>query len=92
MVMMPNMDRVGVTRRVEDEEERREMRKILDTLDLPEDFGFILRTAGMGKSKAELLSQLTELKKELAARGLKTSGLKAVLKARLLEALGLPVS
>ena len=72
MVMMPNMDRVGVTRRVEDEEERREMRKILDTLDLPEDFGFILRTAGMGKSKAELkrdVAYLTRLWKVMEKRG-----------------------
>ena len=36
--------------------------------------------------------RVVDLKKELAARGLKTSGLKAVLKARLLEALGLPTS
>ena len=36
--------------------------------------------------------RVVDLKKELAARGLKTSGLKAVLKARLLEALGLPAS
>ena len=36
--------------------------------------------------------RVVDLKKELAARGLKTSGLKAVLKARILEALGLPAS
>ena len=72
MVMMPHMDRVGVTRRVEDEDERREMRKILDTLDLPEDFGFILRTAGMGKSKADLkrdVAYLTRLWKVMDKRG-----------------------
>ena len=72
MVMMPHMDRVGVTRRVEDEDERREMRKILDTLDLPDNFGFILRTAGMGKSKAELkrdVAYLTRLWKMMDRRG-----------------------
>ena len=72
MVMMPHMDRVGVTRRVEDEEERREMRRILDTLDLPDSFGFILRTAGMGRSKAELkrdVAYLTRLWKMMDRRG-----------------------
>src|SRR5690606_2861726 len=39
---------------VEDEEKRREMREILDSLDLPEKFGFILRTAGFGQPKSEL--------------------------------------
>ncbi|MEE2908046.1 MAG: translation initiation factor IF-2 N-terminal domain-containing protein [Planctomycetota bacterium] len=72
MVMMPHMDRVGVTRRVEDEDERREMRKILDTLDLPDNFGFILRTAGMGRSKVELkrdVAYLTRLWKMMERRG-----------------------
>jgi len=54
VVLMPEMDRVGVSRKVEDEELRREMRKVLDTLELPDGFGFILRTAGIGKTKTEL--------------------------------------
>ncbi|MCA9297661.1 MAG: S1 RNA-binding domain-containing protein, partial [Phycisphaerales bacterium] len=32
LVMMPQMDRVGVSRKVEDDDTRRDMRKILDTL------------------------------------------------------------
>ncbi len=54
LVMMPDMDRIGVSRKIEDEEKRREMRKILDSLDLPDGFGFILRTAGFGQNKTEL--------------------------------------
>src|SRR6185436_9006769 len=54
LVMMPDMERMGVSRKVEDEEKRREMRKILDSLNLPEGFGFILRTAGFGETKTEL--------------------------------------
>jgi ribonuclease E len=53
MVMMPGMDRVGVSRKVDDEQ-RDKMRKILDQLELPEGFGFILRTAGYDRTKAEL--------------------------------------
>lgn len=54
VVMMPFMDKVGVSRKIEDEDERRDMRKILDALQLPKGFGFILRTAGMGKKKTEI--------------------------------------
>ena len=54
LVMMPEMDRTGVSRRVEDEQQRREMKQILDSLELPEGFGFILRTAGFGSTKTDL--------------------------------------
>lgn len=71
LVMMPQMDKVGVSRKVEDEDQRREMRQILDQLDLPDGFGFILRTAGMDRTKAELkrdLSYLARLWKDMEAR------------------------
>jgi len=63
LVMMPQMDRVGVSRKVEDEETRRKMREILDQLDLPEGFGFILRTAGMDRGKMELKRDLAYLQR-----------------------------
>ncbi|MBX3386278.1 MAG: Rne/Rng family ribonuclease [Phycisphaeraceae bacterium] len=63
LVMMPLMDKVGVSRKVEDEEQRRKMREILDQLDLPEGFGFILRTAGMDQNKTELKRDLAYLQR-----------------------------
>jgi ribonuclease E len=54
LVMMPGMDRHGVSRKVEDEEKRRKMREILGSLSLPEGLGFILRTAGFDATKADL--------------------------------------
>lgn len=63
LVMMPLMDKVGVSRKVEDEETRRKMRDILDQLDLPEGFGFILRTAGMDRGKMELKRDLAYLQR-----------------------------
>lgn len=63
LVMMPGMDNVGVSRKVEDEDARRKMRQILDQLDLPEGFGFILRTAGMDRTKTELNKDLAYLKR-----------------------------
>jgi ribonuclease E len=71
LVLMPDMDRVGVSRKFEDEEGRREMRKVLDSLDLPEGFGFILRTAGIGRTKTELkrdVAYLTRLWKVMEKR------------------------
>ncbi len=68
LVAMPEMDRVGVSRKIEDEEKRRRMREILDSLDLPEGFGFILRTAGFDKTKTELkrdVAYLTRLWKAM---------------------------
>jgi ribonuclease E len=63
LVMMPYMDKVGVSRKVEDEDARREMRKILDQLELPEGFGFILRTAGMDRTKTDLKRDLAYLQR-----------------------------
>jgi ribonuclease E len=71
LVMMPQMDRVGVSRKVEDEEQRARMREILDQLDLPDGFGFILRTAGFDRNKTELkrdLAYLQRLWKDMEAR------------------------
>ena len=71
LVMMPFMDNVGVSRKVEDEDQRRKMREILDQLELPEGFGFILRTAGMDRTKAELkrdLAYLMRLWKDMEQR------------------------
>ncbi len=61
LVMMPHMERLGVSRKVEDEEERRAMRQILDGLSPPDGFGFIIRTAGMGRPKTELKRDLAYL-------------------------------
>jgi ribonuclease E len=63
LVMMPDMDRVGVSRKVESEDQRKEARLILDTLELPSGFGFILRTAGIGKTKTDLKRDLAYLQR-----------------------------
>ena len=71
LVMMPYMERLGVSRKIEDDDARRESRKILEELDPPEGFGFIIRTAGIGKNKTELkrdLSYLVRLWKALERR------------------------
>jgi ribonuclease E len=61
LVMMPGMENFGVSRKIEDDKERRRLRKILDELNPVEGVGFIVRTAGMGKSKAEIEKDLKYL-------------------------------
>src|SRR6266571_334296 len=64
LVMMPGMGKMGVSKKIEDEEERRRLRQILDALKPPKDVGFIIRTAGIGRSKLEIerdLKYLTRL-------------------------------
>src|SRR5215216_5505502 len=61
LVMMPGMAKLGVSRKIEDEEERKRLRQILDGLKPPKDCGFIIRTAGVGKSKTEIQRDLTYL-------------------------------
>ncbi len=64
LVMMPGMGRMGVSKKIEDETERRRLRHILDSLKPPKDAAFIIRTAGVGKTKLEIerdLKYLTRL-------------------------------
>ena len=61
LVMMPGMGKMGVSRKIEDDAERRRLRQILDGLKPPKDVGFIIRTAGVGKSKTDIQRDLTYL-------------------------------
>src|SRR6478752_3095759 len=64
LVMMPGMSRFGISRKIEDEDERRRLRAILDGLKPIDEVGFIIRTAGVGKTKTEIerdLKYLTRL-------------------------------
>lgn len=54
LVLMPQDKQIGVSRRIEGEEERRRLRQIFSELKLPREVGFIVRTAASGKSKQEL--------------------------------------
>lgn len=61
LVMMPHMQRLGVSRKVDDDDARREMKKILAELKPPDGFGFIVRTAGLGQTKTDLKRDLAYL-------------------------------
>jgi len=71
LVMMPGMSQLGVSRKIEDENQRRELRRILEDLHPPKNLGFIIRTAGLDQSKKELqgdLSYLVRMWKVIANR------------------------
>lgn len=61
LVMMPGMRQLGVSRKIEDEEARHKLRDQLAELELPEDMGFIARTAALDHTKRELQSDLNYL-------------------------------
>ncbi|MEX1017919.1 MAG: Rne/Rng family ribonuclease [Phycisphaeraceae bacterium] len=61
VVMMPQMQRLGVSRKVDDDDARKEARKLLAELNPPEGFGFIVRTAGIGQTKTDLKRDLAYL-------------------------------
>lgn len=61
LVMMPGMRQLGVSRKIEDDDLRRRIRAVLSELDLPDDIGFIARTAAEGRSKRELQADLDYL-------------------------------
>lgn len=61
LVLMPSLARTGVSRKIEDEKERRRLKRILTSLKIQEGMGVIVRTAGIGKTKAELRRDLDYL-------------------------------
>jgi ribonuclease G len=57
MVFMPGTKHIGISRRIESEEERKRLKEIAESV-LNEHGGFILRTASEGRSKREIQRDL----------------------------------
>jgi ribonuclease E len=62
VVLMPALARRGVSKKIEDEDERRRLREIVDSLPLPGDEGLILRTAAEGRCREEAEADLREVR------------------------------
>jgi len=60
---MPNVAKVGVSRKIEDAKARKEISEILDEIVPTNEMGFIARTAAMGQSKNSLAGDLNYLMK-----------------------------
>jgi len=61
LVLMPSLEMVGVSRKIEEEKERRRLRKILKSFEIPGGMGLIVRTAGIGKDEEDLRRDLNYL-------------------------------
>ena len=61
LVLMPGLNRVGVSRKIADEGQRRKLREIMNDLNPPKGLGFIVRTAGLDRTKGELARDLAYL-------------------------------
>jgi ribonuclease E len=76
IVMMPGQQRVGISRKIEDRDDRERLKEIFSSLKLPADMGFILRTACSEKTSEELsndLKYLTKLWNKIQAESKKVS-------------------
>lgn len=62
LVYMPTVDHIGISRRIEDEEERERLREVVERLKLPGS-GYIVRTVSEGKSEEDLLADIQYLSK-----------------------------
>ncbi len=72
LVLMPKKSGGGISRKIEDEEDRKRLKEVMGQIKVEEGMGFIIRTAGMNRTKQELArdyQQLSRLWKEIQKRG-----------------------
>jgi ribonuclease E len=71
LVLLPNKPGSGISRKVEDEEDRQKIKNIMKQIKIPEDMGFIVRTAGFNRTKQEIArdyQHLVRLWKEICKK------------------------
>ena len=61
LVLTPGRSGGGVSRKIEDEEERKRLKSIMSQLKLPDEIGYIVRTSANGQNKRELSRDLNRL-------------------------------
>lgn len=73
LVLMPGLNRVGVSRKIMDDDQRRRLRDIFNDLKPPTGLGFIIRTAGVDKTRSEIQRDLAYLSRlwQVVARRVK---------------------
>ncbi|MGZ6231704.1 MAG: ribonuclease E/G, partial [Syntrophales bacterium] len=71
LVLLPNKESSGISRKIEDEEDRKRLKTLMEQVKIDEGIGFIIRTAGMNRTKQELsrdYQMLSRLWKEIQKR------------------------
>ena len=61
VVLTPGSEQRGISRKIENEEQRNHLKKIISKLNIPEGFGLIVRTAGANCTKTMLSKDLSYL-------------------------------
>jgi ribonuclease E len=61
MVLMPWMNNIGISQKIEDEEERKRLRELAGDLKMPKNAGLIIRTAASSATKRDLQNDLSYL-------------------------------
>ena len=61
LVLMPGSSTNGISRKIEDEEERKRLKEIITSLKVPQGLAVIVRTAGLGCNKTQLSKDLNYL-------------------------------
>ncbi|MBI4431028.1 MAG: Rne/Rng family ribonuclease [Candidatus Omnitrophica bacterium] len=61
LVLMPGHERFGISRKIADRNERDRIKEIFADIEIPDGVGFIVRTAGEGKTKKEFLRDIRYL-------------------------------
>jgi len=61
LVLLPNKPGSGISRKVEDEEDREKIKNVMKQIKIPEGMGFIVRTAGYNRTKQEMTRDLQHL-------------------------------
>jgi ribonuclease G len=61
LVLLPNSDQSGISRKIEDPEERTRLKRILRELSIPDGMGVVMRTAGEGKQARYFVRDLALL-------------------------------
>jgi ribonuclease E len=61
LVLMPNRQSVGVSRKIEDETDRKRLKDLIDQINKDDTMGLIIRTAGMSRKKQELARDYQQL-------------------------------
>ena len=64
LVLLPNSDQSGISRKIESQEERKRLKQILRDLAIPDGMGVIMRTAGEGQQKRYFVRDLALLLEE----------------------------
>ena len=79
LVLLPNSDQCGISRKIENHEERQRLKKIVRSLTIPDGMGVIIRTVGEGQQAryfvrdlALLLEEWTQIQERMTKQPLAT--------------------